>query len=112
MAMTQYDGNVEIITNIGTTPNERGLTTEQFKAKFDEGLKTFVEWFNDTHKTEFDALAADTTKMPLTGGTFTGIVTANSNTSYTTKQVRNIILSTSDAVLASMDNGDLWVKYE
>jgi hypothetical protein len=54
--MQEYIGDVEIITNIGTTPNERGLTTEQFKAKFDEGLKNFVAWFNDTHKTEFEAL--------------------------------------------------------
>lgn len=54
--MQEYTGEVEIITNIGTTPDERGLTTEQFKAKFDEGLKNFVAWFNDTHKAEFEAL--------------------------------------------------------
>ena len=59
MPMTEYDGNVEIITNIGTTPDERGLSTDQFKAKFDEGLKAFVTWFNDTHKTEFDAHLAE-----------------------------------------------------
>jgi hypothetical protein len=57
MPMTEYDGNVEIITNIGTTPDERGLSTDEFKAKFDEGLKAFVTWFNTTHKTEFDAKA-------------------------------------------------------
>ncbi len=55
--MQTYDGNVEIITNIGTSPDERGLTTDQFKAKFDEGLKSFVEWFNNTHKTEFEAIS-------------------------------------------------------
>ena len=59
MPMTEYSGNTEIITNIGTTPQERGLTTDEFKAKFDEGLKAFVTWFNDTHKTEFDAHLAD-----------------------------------------------------
>ena len=63
MPMTEYDGNVEIITNIGTTPDERGLSTDQFKAKFDEGLKAFVEWFNDTHKTEFDAVISDALKL-------------------------------------------------
>jgi hypothetical protein len=52
MNMQTYDGNTEIITNIGTNPTERGLTTEQFKAKFDEGLTAFVEWFNDTHLVE------------------------------------------------------------
>ena len=59
MPMTEYSGNTEIITNMGTTPQERGLTTDEFKAKFDEGLKAFVTWFNDTHKTEFDAHLAD-----------------------------------------------------
>ena len=63
MPMTEYDGNVEIITNIGTTPDERGLSTDQFKAKFDEGLKAFVTWFNDTHKTEFDAVISDALKL-------------------------------------------------
>jgi len=110
MAMTPYSGDTSVIGKLGTTPQERGLTTQQFKDKFDEGLKTFVEWFNDTHKTEFDALAA--TKMPISGGTFTGIVTANSNTSYTTKQIRNIILSTEDADAEDMENGDIWIKYE
>jgi hypothetical protein len=59
MAMTSYTGETEIITNIGTTPDERGLSTDEFKAKFDEGLKAFVAWFNSTHKTEFDALVTN-----------------------------------------------------
>jgi hypothetical protein len=59
MAMTTYIGGTEVITNIGTTPQERGLTTDEFKAKFDEGLKAFVTWFNTTHKTEFDALVTN-----------------------------------------------------
>jgi hypothetical protein len=63
MAMTQYTGDTEIITNIGTTPQERGLTADQFKAKFDEGLKAFVTWFNDTHGTEFDALSASVSAL-------------------------------------------------
>lgn len=54
--MQTYDGNTTIISTIGTNPAERGLTTEQFKAKFDEGLKTFVEWFNTDHKAEIEAL--------------------------------------------------------
>ncbi len=48
----------------------------------------------------------------ITAGTLQGIVTANNNTSYTTKQVRNIILSTGNAVAAQMENGDIWIKYE
>jgi len=62
MAMTPYSGDTSVIGKLGTTPQERGLTTQQFKDKFDEGLKEFVTWFNSTHKTEFDALLAETTE--------------------------------------------------
>ena len=51
------------------------------------------------------------TVMPKSGGTFTGKTIAQSNTEYTVKQMRNIILSPSDAVLANMADGDIWIKY-
>lgn len=44
--MQQYTGNTTVITNIGTNPSERGLTTDQFKAKFDQTVKDYVTWFN------------------------------------------------------------------
>ncbi|MBQ6627850.1 MAG: hypothetical protein IJH65_03365 [Methanobrevibacter sp.] len=47
--------------------------------------------------------------LPIAGGTMTGILTAQNNTSYSTKQVRNIFLSTSDA--SGGDNGDIWITY-
>jgi hypothetical protein len=49
MGMTPYTGSTTVITNIGTNPEERGLTTDEFKSKFDEGLTAFVAWFNATH---------------------------------------------------------------
>lgn len=49
-------------------------------------------------------------QMPIAGGTFTGIVVAQNNTSYDTKQVRNIIISTADPSGGS--NGDIWLKYK
>jgi len=45
-----------------------------------------------------------------TGGSFTGIISGAANTSYTTAQFRNIILSTSDP--SGGANGDIWLKYE
>lgn len=48
-------------------------------------------------------------KLNLTGGTMTGKLTAQNNTSYTTKQVRNITLSTANPSGGS--NGDVWIKY-
>ena len=57
--MTPYTGEVETIAKIGTTPQERGMDTPVFEAQFSKDLKEFVEWFNDTHKTEFDAHPAE-----------------------------------------------------
>jgi len=39
----------------------------------------------------------------------TGILTAQNNNSYTTKQVRNIFISTASPSGGS--NGDIWIKY-
>ncbi|MCR4436151.1 MAG: phage tail protein [Clostridiales bacterium] len=41
--------------------------------------------------------------------TMSAILTAQSNTSYTTAQVRNIVLSTADP--SGGNNGDIWIKY-
>ena len=35
---------------------------------------------------------------------------AQSNTEYTVKQVRNIIISEEDAILDQMEDGDIWIK--
>ena len=48
-------------------------------------------------------------QMPIAGGTFTGVAVAQNNTSYTTKQLRNITLST--AAPSGGSNGDVWIKY-
>ena len=44
------------------------------------------------------------------GGRFSGIVKAQNNTSYTTAQMRNVIISTGDPSGGS--NGDIWIKYK
>ena len=45
-----------------------------------------------------------------TGGTMTGPLVAQTNTSYTTAQMRNVIISTADP--SGGNNGDIWLKYE
>lgn len=74
MAMTPYSGDTSVIGKLGTTPQERGLTTQQFKDKFDEGLKAFVEWFNLTHKTEFEAVQTDLATHKADNTTHNGFV--------------------------------------
>lgn len=52
-------------------------------------------------------------KKFVTGGfTATGKIFAQSNTDNTTAQVRNVILSTSDADVGTMKDGEIWIKYE
>lgn len=41
----------------------------------------------------------------------TGPLVAQSNTNYTTPQVRNIIMSTSAPTAADGKNGDIWIQY-
>ncbi len=53
--------------------------------------------------------ASDIGALPLTGGTMSGILSAQSNTSYTIAQVRNIIMSTSNP--SGGKPGDIWIKY-
>ena len=43
---------------------------------------------------------------------FNGIIYSIGNTSYTTRQFRNIILSTSDPDVYAMQDGDIWIKYK
>lgn len=50
-----------------------------------------------------------TNKMDISGGTMTGALIAQNNTNYTTKQVRNIFISTSDP--SGGASGDIWIKY-
>lgn len=49
--------------------------------------------------------------MPKSGITMTGPLIAQSNTNYTTPQVRNIIMSTSAPTAADGKNGDIWIQY-
>lgn len=51
-------------------------------------------------------------KFEKTGGTFEGIVKAQNNTDYSTAQLRNIILSTSDPDNTVGNSGDIWIKYK
>ena len=49
--------------------------------------------------------------VPKSGITMTGPLVAQSNTNYTTAQVRNIIMSTSAPTATDGNNGDIWIQY-
>lgn len=52
------------------------------------------------------------TKVNKSGDTMTGQLIAQNNVAYTTAQVRNIILSTSEPTSAEGANGDIWIVYK
>ena len=87
------------LSNLGGVPvtrtiNGRQLSSNLTLGKYDVGLGNV-----DNVK-----------QMPVAGGTFTGVVYAQSNTSYTTAQIRNIVLSTSDP--SGGNDGEIWIKYQ
>lgn len=53
--------------------------------------------------------ASDVGGLPVTGGTMSGVLSAQSNTSYTTAQVRNIIISTE--LPSGGKSGEIWIRY-
>ena len=89
-ASTSKKGHVQLTDSVSSTSTTTAATPNSVKQAYDK------------------ANAA----LPKTGGTMTGILTAQSNTSYTVRQVRNIILSTADADVGAMQNGDVWIKYK
>jgi phage-related tail fiber protein len=89
-ASTSKKGHVQLTDSVSSTSTTTAATPNSVKQAYDK------------------ANAA----LPKTGGTMTGILTSQSNTSYTVRQVRNIILSTADADVGAMQNGDIWIKYK
>lgn len=81
MALTLYSGSTNIIGSLGTNPAERGLTTQEFKDKFDQFAEEFVAWFNGTHIGEVESLLVTTpmarayksASQSINTGTFTAI---------------------------------------
>lgn len=69
---------------------------------------TYFATANHNHSGVYEP--ADTDIMKIDGApTMSSILTAQNNTSYATKQVRNVTLSTSDP--SGGGNGDIWIKY-
>ena len=97
----------DVVNNLTSTATNVPLSAAQGKALNDSvnAIKNSVNITQDY----ISALADD--KLNKSGGTMTGILTAQNNTRYTTKQVRNVILSTSEPTSSDGANGDIWIKY-
>lgn len=89
LATTTYYGLTKLSSSTSSTATNMAATPSAVKAAYDL------------------ANAA----VPISGGTMTGVLTAQNNTSYTTKQVRNIILVAKGNSLPSGSNGDICLVY-
>lgn len=61
-------------------------------------MKAFSKITNDYTDIIYPKTTSDMVEVEG-GGTFTGVATAQTNTSYTTAQLRNVTLSTADMML-------------
>lgn len=103
-------GNVEA-TNPLDADSLQGHTADYFATA--TGLasvnSTVSAMQSDITTAKADISNLKTNKMDISGGTMTGALIAQNNTNYTTKQVRNIFISTSDP--SGGESGDIWIKY-
>lgn len=93
----------EIVDNTNSTATNAPLSANQGNI-----LNQGIEEINTTVSGLSSSL---TTKLDLSGGTMTGALIAQSNTSYTVGQVRNIYLSTEAPTDDVGNNGDIWIVY-
>lgn len=75
-----------------------------------------VDYFTDAEKAAMVSEAAAAIPIgnyvPKSGTTMTGALTAQANTNYTTRQVRNVIYLAEGASVPTTQNGDLVLFYK
>lgn len=93
----------DIVNNLTTTTTNVPLSANQGKV-----LNDSIAQVNSTISTLSNTV---NNKLDKSGGTLTGQLVAQGNTNYTTGQVRNIYLSTSEPTSSDGQNGDVWFVY-
>lgn len=94
--VSEFVLKTNVVNNLTSTATNVPLSAAQGKALNDK-----ISTINTTASNA----------LQKSGGTLTGALVAQSNTNYTTKQVRNVILSTSEPTSSDGANGDIWIKY-
>lgn len=89
---------------------EAGAKADQTAAEILAALKTVDGAGSGLDADTLDGISSASFVRSDAADTLTAILTAQNNTSYTTKQVRNITLSTGSPSGGS--NGDIWIKYK
>lgn len=99
-----YRNSVEVRSDIAAAP----ATHEHSASNITSGTISIAR--GGTGATNASSALSNLGAVPKSGGTMTGPLVAQTNTSYTTAQMRNIIISTADP--SGGNNGDIWLKYE
>lgn len=102
--LTSTATNAPLSANMGKNLNDKITTTNGTVGTLNSEvstLKTNVSTLNTTVGNKLDK----------SGGTLTGALVAQTNVNYTTRQVRNVIMSTADPTASDGQDGDLWIKY-
>ena len=97
----------DVVNNLTSTATNVPLSAAQGKALKDN-LDAIQE---STSENSTNITNLTNNKLDKSGGTLTGALVAQNNSNYTTKQVRNVILSTSEPTSSDGENGDIWIKY-
>lgn len=97
----------DVVNNLTSTATNVPLSAAQGKALKDN-LDAIQE---STSENSTNITNLTNNKLDKSGGTLTGALVAQNNSNYTTKQVRNVILSTSEPTSSDGANGDIWIKY-
>ena len=97
------------ISNVETTTPLNADTLQGYTADYFATAASLTSVNSNISTMQNDITNLKSGKLNISGGTMTGALIAQNNTNYTTKQVRNIFISTSEPSGGS--NGDIWIKY-
>ena len=104
----------EVVNNLTSESTNVPLSAAQGKA-LNDSLTTIQSQVGgiSSLESEVESLSTEVdSKLGLSGGTMTGALVAQSNSNYTIRQVRNVILSTSEPTSSDGQDGDIWFVYE
>ena len=72
--------DLSIIAKLSDYPGSQdGLSTDEFKAKFDEAGLAIQEYLNTVLIPAVEAISPESGPLPLSGGTMTGDINMNGN---------------------------------
>ena len=110
MTSTQVNALTEAGNNIGTLQGQ--MSTAEGNISTLQGQQSTMDTRISTNEGNISTLQGQIPNLvPYSGGTMTGQLVAQSNTNYTTAQVRNVIMSPDAPSDDQGNDGDIWIQY-